>query len=143
MPGRNWSLLFDTRVLPDGSEVRAPASPLPELAVEIGGVQDLDWDVSLPSSPTSTQPLTSALSKSSCESPVAAASPVWLVLPRAKVVLQRLAVQLPASQVLKLCDESLKILISHDLILFSLRMIHFLELLLWELLVSLMAPLMV
>ena len=99
-------------MLPDGSDVRAPASPLPELAVELGGVLDLDWDVSLPSSPTSTQPLTSALSKSSCESPVVAASPVWLILPRAKLVLQRLAVvQLPASQVLKLCDESLKILI--------------------------------
>ena len=112
MTGRNWSLLFDTRVLFDGSEVRAPASPLPELAVEIGGGQDLDWNVSLPSSTTSTQPLTSALSKSSNESPVVAASPVRLMLPRAKLVLQRLAVGLlPASQVLKLCDESLKILI--------------------------------
>ena len=108
MPGRNWSLLLDTRVLPDGSDVRAPASPLPELAVELGGVLDLDWDVSLPSSPTSTQPLTSALSKSSNASPVAAVSPVRLNLPIAKLVLQRLAVwQLPVPQVLKFCVEFL------------------------------------
>ena len=110
MTGSSWSLLLDTRVLCDGSEVRAPASPLPELAVAIGGGPDLDWDVALPSSPvqpcspTSTQPLTSALSKSSNASPVAAVSPVRLNLPMAKLVLQRLAVwQLPAPQVLKFC----------------------------------------
>jgi hypothetical protein len=140
--GRNWTLLFDTRVPYDGSEVRAPASPLPELADEFGGGQDLDWDVSpllhhqhpasdlcskqvmrreprcgsqpcelvaVPSITTSTQPLTSALSKSCNESPVEVASPVRLMLPRAKIVLQRLAVGLlPASQVLRLFDEFLK-----------------------------------
>ena len=63
----------------------------------------------LPSFTTSTQPLTSALSKSCNESPVVAASPVKLMLPRAKIVLQRLAVGLlPASQVLRLFDEFLK-----------------------------------
>ena len=175
MTGRNWSLLFDTRVPYDGSEVRAPASPLPELADEIGGGQDLDWDVSpllhhlhpasdlcskqvmrrepccgsqtcevdaVSSFTTCTQPLTSALSQSCNESPVVAASHVRLMLPRAKIVLQRLDVGLlPASQVLRLLDESLKMIEIEFLILFSLRMIHFPEVALLELLESLMAPL--
>ena len=112
--GSSWSLLLDTRVLRDGSEVAAPASPLPEL----GGGLDLDWGAALPSSPD--QPLTSA-SKSSnaipalpCSPdqplaiPVLAASPVRLVLPTAKLVLQRLADwQLPAPQVLKFCVDFL------------------------------------
>ena len=119
--GMNWSLLFDTRV-------RAPASPIPEpVDVSVGG-QDLDWDVApllhhqqpasdlcseqvmRRESPCGTQPLTSALSKSSDESP-AVASPVRLVLPRVKVVLQRLVVGLPASQVLRLFEQFLKDLV--------------------------------
>ena len=108
--GRSWSLLIDTRVPRDGSDVAAPASPVPELAAVFGSGPDLDWDVALPSSPvqpcssTSTQPLTSALSKSCNAIPAAAVSPVRLNLPRAKLVLQRLADwQLPAPQVLKFC----------------------------------------
>ena len=117
--GRNWSLLFDTRV-------RAPALPIPEPVDAFGGGQDLDWDVSPllhhqhPASDLcseqvmrreplcGSQPLTSALSKSCNEIPVDVASPVRLVLPRAKIVLQRLAVGLPASQVLRLFDQFLK-----------------------------------
>ena len=120
----NWTLLHDTRV-------RAPASPIPEpVDVSVGG-QDLDWDVApllhhqqpasdlcseqvmRRESPCGTQPLTSALSKSSDENPAASqpASPVRLVLPRVKVVLQRLVVGLPASQVLRLFDQFLKDLI--------------------------------
>ena len=99
--GSSWSLLLDSRVLRDGSEVAAPASPLPEL----GGGLDLDWGAALPSSPD--QPLTSA-SKSSNAIPVLAASPVRLMLPTAKLVLQRLADwQLPAPQVLKFCVDFL------------------------------------
>ena len=109
--GRSWSLLIDTRVPRDGSDVAAPASPVPELAAVIGSGPDLDWDVALPSSPvqpcssTSTQPLTSAQESKSCNAiPAAAVSPVRLNLPRAKLVLQRLADwQLPAPQVLKFC----------------------------------------
>ena len=113
----NWTLLHDTRV-------RAPASPIPEpVDVSVGG-QDLDWDVApllhhqqpasdlcseqvmRRESPCGTQPLTSALSKSSDENPAASqpASPVRLVLPRVKVVLQRLVVGLPVSQVLRLSE---------------------------------------
>ena len=64
----------------------------------------------LPSFTTSTQPLTSALSKS-CDAIPDVASPVRLVLPRAQIVLQRLVVGLPASQVLRLLDQFLKDLI--------------------------------
>ena len=122
--GANWSLLFDTRV-------RAPASPIPEPCdVDVGG-QDLDWDVGpllhhqQPASDLclqvmqreplgGTQPLTSALSKSCDAIPDVASpelSPVRLVLPRAQIVLQRLVVALPASQVLRLVDQFLKDLI--------------------------------
>ena len=116
--GMNWSLLYDTRV-------RAPASPIPEPVDVFVGGQDLDWDVApllhhqQPASDLcseqvmrleslcGTQPLTSALSKSCNEIPDVA-SPVRLVLPRAKVVLQRHVVGLSASQVLRLFDQFLK-----------------------------------
>ena len=118
--GMNWSLLFDTRV-------RAPASPIPEPGDVFVGGQDLDWDVApllhhqQPASDLclqvmqreplcGTQPLTSALSKS-CDAIPDVASPVRLVLPRAQIVLQRLVVGLPASQVLRLFDQFLKDLI--------------------------------
>ena len=120
MTGANWSLLYDTRE-------RATASPVPEPCdVDVGG-QDLDWDVGpllhhqQPASDLclqvmqreplgGTQPLTSALSKS-CDAIPDVASPVRLVLPSAQIVLQRLVVGLPASQVLRLFDQFLKDLI--------------------------------
>ena len=100
--GANWSLLYDTRE-------RAPASPIPEPCdVDVGG-QDLDWDVG----PLlhHQQPASDLCLQVMQREPLGVASPdlspVRLVLPRAQIVLQRLVVALPASQVLGLGDQFL------------------------------------
>ena len=102
MTGANWSLLYDTRE-------RATASPVPEPCdADVGG-QDLDWDVG--TLPHHQQPASDLCLQVMQREPLGPASPdpspVRLVLPVARVVLQRLVVALPASQVLGLGDQSL------------------------------------